>query len=79
MSRRMLAKKERRLQVSLDEIRSHDRALADGLLNSPFEYLEDLDKALKQTATVLAAGSQRITDDMVGYQDYIARWRANLT
>lgn len=32
--------------------------------------MEDLDKALKQTATVLAAGAQRITDDMVGFRGY---------
>lgn len=46
----MLARGERRLTVSLDDIRNHNRELADGLLNDPFDYLASLDKALKDVA-----------------------------
>ena len=50
---RMLTRGERRLQVSLDDIRNHNRELADGLLNDPFEYLAALDKALKDTIATI--------------------------
>ncbi|OSS52431.1 hypothetical protein B5807_02836 [Epicoccum nigrum] len=43
----MLNRGLRRLTVSIDEIRSHNRELADGLLNQPFEFVEAFDRALK--------------------------------
>lgn len=46
----MLNRGERRLPVNIDEIRNHNRELAEGLLNSPFEYLPALDRALKELA-----------------------------
>jgi DNA replication licensing factor MCM3 len=42
----MLNRGQRRLTVSIDEIRSHNRELADGLLNEPFGFVEAFDKAL---------------------------------
>lgn len=43
----MLNRGQRRLVVSIDEIRSHSRELADGLLNQPFDYSQAFDQALK--------------------------------
>ncbi|KAF1361358.1 MCM-domain-containing protein [Lizonia empirigonia] len=43
----MLNRGLRRLTVSIDEIRAHNRELADGLLNQPFDFAEAFDRALK--------------------------------
>ncbi|KAL8845115.1 MAG: hypothetical protein Q9176_000283 [Flavoplaca citrina] len=43
----MLNRGMRRLTVNLDEIRSHNRELSDGLLNNPFEHSQAFDAALK--------------------------------
>ncbi|KAH6629692.1 DNA replication licensing factor MCM3 [Boeremia exigua] len=43
----MLNRAQRRLTVSIDEIRAHNRELADGLLNQPFDFAEAFDRALK--------------------------------
>jgi DNA replication licensing factor MCM3 len=65
----MLARGERRIQVSLDEIRSHNRELSDGLLNEPFEYLQALDKALKDVVRTMPNDGRfpAITDDSMYY------------
>ncbi|KAF2708683.1 MCM-domain-containing protein [Pleomassaria siparia CBS 279.74] len=42
----MLNRGLRRLTVSLDEIRAHNKELADGLLNEPFEFVSAFDEAL---------------------------------
>ncbi|KAK3201242.1 hypothetical protein GRF29_185g251120 [Pseudopithomyces chartarum] len=44
----MLNRGQRRLTVSIDEIRSHNRELANGLLNEPFAFVEAFDEALKK-------------------------------
>lgn len=64
----MLNRGQRRLQVNLDEIRNHNRELADGLLNTPFDYLPTLDRALTEVASTLRdrARHEEITDDTVG-------------
>lgn len=49
----MLNRGLRRLQVSIDEIRSHSRELADGLLNQPFDYSQAFDRALKNIVNTL--------------------------
>ena len=49
----MLNRGLRRLQVSIDEIRSHSRELADGLLNAPFDYSQAFDHALKNIVNTL--------------------------
>ena len=51
--KRMLARGERRLQVSIDDIRSHNRELSDGLLNEPFDFLQALDRALKDVVRTM--------------------------
>lgn len=40
-------------KVSLDEIRSHNRELSDGLLNHPFEHSQAFDAALKRVITAI--------------------------
>ncbi|KAI4229091.1 MAG: hypothetical protein L6R36_001153 [Xanthoria steineri] len=49
----MLNRGLRRLTVSLDEIRSHNRELSDGLLNHPFEHSQAFDAALKRVITAI--------------------------
>jgi DNA replicative helicase MCM subunit Mcm2 (Cdc46/Mcm family) len=49
----MLNRSTRRLVVSIDEIRSHSRELADGLLNQPFDYSQAFDRALKNIVNTL--------------------------
>jgi DNA replication licensing factor MCM3 len=49
----MLNRGQRRLTVSIDEIRSHNRELADGLLNVPFDYSQAFDRALKNIVNTL--------------------------
>ncbi|MCJ1309519.1 MCM DNA helicase complex subunit [Agyrium rufum] len=44
----MLNRGLRRLLISIDDIRAHNRSLADGLLESPFDYAEAFDKALRE-------------------------------
>lgn len=41
------------IQVNLDEIRSHNRELADGLLQSPFDFSQAFDQALKNVIVAL--------------------------
>ena len=40
-------------KVNLDEIRSHNRELADGLLHNPFDFSQAFDKALKEVIKAL--------------------------
>ncbi|RYN56272.1 DNA replication licensing factor [Alternaria tenuissima] len=68
----MLNRGLRRLTVSIDEIRSHNRELADGLLNSPFEFTEAFDRALKDVVrTFTDRPKSETSDDVVYYCAYI--------
>ena len=49
----MLNRGLRRLTVSIDEIRTHSREMADGLLNQPFDYSQAFDRALKDIVNTL--------------------------
>ncbi|KAI4133599.1 MAG: hypothetical protein LQ338_000111 [Usnochroma carphineum] len=49
----MLNRGMRRLTVNLDEIRSHNRELADGLLHTPFDFSQAFDQALKNVVSAL--------------------------
>lgn len=40
-------------KVSLDEIRSHNKELSDGLLNNPFGHSQAFDAALKRVITAI--------------------------
>ncbi|KAF2265984.1 MCM-domain-containing protein [Lojkania enalia] len=68
----MLNRGMRRLTVSLDEIRAHNRELADGLLNRPFDFVEAFDRALKNVVKTLPNRPKSETsDDVVYYCAYI--------
>ncbi|KAL8867691.1 MAG: hypothetical protein Q9174_005498, partial [Haloplaca sp. 1 TL-2023] len=49
----MLNRGMRRLTVNLDEIRSHNRELADGLLRTPFDFSQAFDQALKNVVNAI--------------------------
>ncbi|KAI9868822.1 MAG: MCM DNA helicase complex subunit [Trichoglossum hirsutum] len=67
----MLNRGLRRLIVSLDEIRAHNRELADGLLQQPFDYVSAFDQALKNIVTAIPNRPTRETaDDTVYYCAY---------
>ncbi|KAG2419387.1 DNA replication licensing factor mcm3 [Aspergillus terreus] len=63
----MLNRGLRRLIVSIDEIRAHNRELADGLLTSPFDYSQAFDTALKNIIPTLGGRSAKETADNVNY------------
>lgn len=68
----MLNRNLRRLAVSLDEIRAHNREMADGLLNSPFDYTAAFDRALKNIVQTLPNRPPRETaEDVMYYCAYI--------
>ena len=68
----MLNRGLRRLTVSIDEIRSHSRELADGLLNSPFDYSQAFDRALKNIVNTLGNRPARETaEDTMYYCAYV--------
>lgn len=63
----MLNRGLRRLTVSIDEIRAHNREISDGLLNTPFDYSQAFDTALKNVIKSLPKGAPRETDEDVMY------------
>lgn len=68
----MLNRGERRLTVSIDEIRAHNRELADGLLNEPFDFVEAFDRALKDIVrTVPDRPKSETGDDVMFYCSYV--------
>ncbi|KAF1949541.1 MCM-domain-containing protein [Byssothecium circinans] len=68
----MLNRGQRRLTVSIDEIRAHNRELADGLLNEPYNFIEAFDDALKEVIKTLADRPRSETaQDAVYYCAYI--------
>ncbi|KAE8854216.1 hypothetical protein HRS9122_01208 [Pyrenophora teres f. teres] len=68
----MLNRGLRRLTVSIDEIRSHNREIADGLLNQPFDFSEAFDIALKQVVgTFTDRPKSETSEDVVYYCAYI--------
>ena len=42
-----------KFKVNLDEIRSHNRELSDGLLNNPFDHSQAFDEALKRVISAI--------------------------
>lgn len=62
----MLNRGLRRLPVSIDEIRAHDRELADGLLSNPFDYSLAFNQALKNVVQALPnRPSKETAEDVV--------------
>ena len=66
----MLNRGLRRLVVSIDDIRSHSRELADGILFKPFDFAPCFDHALKQIINTLPDRTARETDEETMY--YVA-------
>ncbi|KAF3041956.1 MCM DNA helicase complex subunit [Didymella heteroderae] len=68
----MLNRGQRRLTVSIDEIRAHNRELADGLLNQPFDFAEAFDRALKSVVEAFTDRPKHESGpDVVYYCAYI--------
>ncbi|KAF2747870.1 DNA replication licensing factor MCM3 [Sporormia fimetaria CBS 119925] len=68
----MLNRGLRRLTVSLDEIRAHDRELADGLLDQPFDFVDAFNRALKNVVKTFPDRPKTETaEDVVYYCAYI--------
>jgi DNA replication licensing factor MCM3 len=63
----MLNRGFRRLTVSIDEIRSHNRELSDGLLNTPFDFSLAFDKALQELIQTLPNRPRHELDESVMY------------
>jgi DNA replication licensing factor MCM3 len=64
----MLNRGLKRLPVNLDEIRSHNRELADGLLDHPFDYVPAFDQALKNIVTAIPnRRAEETNEDAVYY------------
>jgi len=59
----MLNRGLRRLVVSIDDIRAHNRELADGLLFSPFDHVQAFDQALKDVVKTLPNRAAKETSD----------------
>lgn len=68
----MLNRGLRRLTVSIDEIRSHSREMADGLLNQPFDYSQAFDRALYNIVqTLRSRATQHVDEEQMYYCAYI--------
>ena len=63
----MLNRGLRRLTVSLDEIRAHNRELADGLLNQPFDFVDAFDQALKDLVKTFPDRPKKELSDKTAY------------
>ncbi|KAJ5157174.1 DNA replication licensing factor mcm3 [Penicillium canariense] len=63
----MLNRGLRRLTVSIDEIRAHNRELSDGLCMSPFDYSQAFDHALKEVVKRLPNRPEKEKLDEVNY------------
>ncbi|KAK9239706.1 MCM2/3/5 family-domain-containing protein [Lipomyces kononenkoae] len=61
--RLMLARNERRLIVSLDEIRDFDREFWNGILNEPSDYLPAVDRGLKEVVMSVIDRSRHSTTE----------------
>ncbi|KAH7128649.1 DNA replication licensing factor MCM3 [Dendryphion nanum] len=63
----MLNRGHKRLTVSIDEIRSHNRDVANGLLNDPFNFTLAFDRALKAVIKTLPDRPQHETGEDARY------------
>ncbi|KAF2861674.1 DNA replication licensing factor mcm3 [Piedraia hortae CBS 480.64] len=68
----MLNRGQRRLTVSLDEVRAHSREMADGLLNQPFDYSQAFDRALKDIVKTLGnRPAYEVADETMYYCAFV--------
>ncbi|PSS25845.1 hypothetical protein M430DRAFT_96270 [Amorphotheca resinae ATCC 22711] len=63
----MLQKFQRRLVVSIDEVRAHNAELAEGLLQQPFDYAQAFDRALHEVIQTLPNTTPKQTSEDVMY------------
>ena len=70
----MLQKYQRRLVVSIDDVRAHNAELAEGLLQQPFDFALAFDRALHQVVGSLPNTTAKQTSDDTMY--YCA-WSGN--
>jgi len=64
----MLQKFQRRLVVSIDEVRAHNVELAEGLLQQPFDFALAFDQALHEVVKVLKQSTpQQSSEDTMYY------------
>ena len=67
----MLNRGLRRLIVSIDDIRAHNRELADGLLFKPFDHVIAFDQALKDVVKTLPNRPPKETSDEAVSAEYL--------
>jgi DNA replication licensing factor MCM3 len=63
----MLQKYQRRLVVSIDEVRSHNAELAEGLLLHPFDFAQAFDTALKNIVAAIPNATPKQTSQDTMY------------
>src|ERR1700712_5613031 len=63
----MLQKFQRRLIVSIDEIRARNAELAEGLLSQPFDFAQAFDRALKEVIQTLPNTTPKQSSDDTMY------------
>lgn len=63
----MLQKYQRRLVVSIDEVRSHNAELAEGLLLHPFDFAQAFDAALKNIVAAIPNATPKQTSEDTMY------------
>jgi DNA replication licensing factor MCM3 len=68
----MLQQKRRRLVVSIDNIRQHNKELADGLLNQPFDFSQAFDEAVKRVVHDVSKDPKETAEDVVSS---VGLWR----
>ena len=63
----MLQRYQRRLVVSIDDVRAHNADLAEGLLQQPFDFALAFDRALHEVVSSLPNTTQKQTSDETMY------------
>lgn len=63
----MLQKFQRRLVVSIDEVRAHNAELAEGLLSQPFDFAQAFDRALHEVVASLPNTTPKQTSEDTMY------------
>ncbi|CZR66805.1 probable DNA replication licensing factor MCM3 [Phialocephala subalpina] len=63
----MLQKFQRRLVVSIDEVRARNAELAEGLLQQPFDFAQAFDRALKEVIQTLPNATPKQTSEDTMY------------
>jgi len=59
----MLNRQQRRMNVSIDDLREYNRELCQGVLNSPAEFMPSFDRALREVVLAVRDPSRHTVDD----------------